>query len=613
MDTPFTGTRVYWLVAGNQPGLRVNSSSDLPGGTNYPQQFTETVELRERTTYFAALINSNDNNFFGALVSSTPIDQILDTPHVSTATNPSPRLEVVLQGVGDSVPHDVSVSLNGATVGHVTFTGQAQGKLRVDLPPSLLLDSNTITLSAEDGDSDISLVDHITLSYPRRFAVTGDRLKFSARAGVPVQIAGFQETSVRVFDITSALQPVELATRLVSGGDGSYTAQVQVPLSPNGRHTLFALAAGQIDKPVRLVANQPSQWHSPQAGSQVVVLTHPAFAGEVAPLADLRRQQGRTVSVVLTDDVYDEFSFGEHTPQAIRDFLKTATQNWTTKPKYLLLAGDASVDPRNFLGFGDFDLVPTRIIPTTQLMTASDDWFSDFNNSGLPALATGRLPVRTADQAQTVVAKIVGYETGNNSGNWTGQALFVADRNDNNEDFTADTQKIAALLPSSIQATQILVTNLDPATARAEVQTALNSGELLVNYLGHGSVEVWSGDNLLNNTSGAALTNGARLPVFLTFDCLNGFFHDVYTQSLAETLLLNGQGGAVAVVTSSGLTDAPPQVLLDRSLVRALFQNGGTTLGDALLQAKSTVKVKDVRRTYLLFGDPLLRLKPSQN
>jgi hypothetical protein len=137
----------------------------------------------------------------------------------------------------------------------------------------------------------------------------------------------------------------------------------------------------------------------------------------------------------------------------------------------------------------------------------------------------------------------------------------------------------------------------------------LNAGQLLVNYLGHGSVEVWSGDTLLDDTSAAALTNAPRLPVYLTFDCLNGFFHDVYTQSLSETLLLNGQGGAVAIVSSSALTDAQPQARLDRSLVQVLFQSGGATLGDALVQAKASIKAKDVRRTYLLFGDPLLRLK----
>jgi uncharacterized repeat protein (TIGR01451 family) len=610
IDTPFAGTRVYWLIAGDQPGRRVSASSELPTGHGYLEEFPQSVELRQRTTYFAALINSKDENFFGALVSSTPTDQVLDTPHVTTS-NSTPRLEVVLQGVGDGVPHDVTVALNGGTVGQVSFAGQTKGRLRVDLTPGQLLDgANTVTLTALDGEADISLVDRITIRYPQTIAVDAGQLKFTARAGAPVQIGNFQETSVRVFDITDPAQPVELATRMVAGGGGTYAAQVQIPFSPKGRHSLLAIGASQIAKAGGLVANQPSQWHSPQAGSDVVVITHRAFADALAPLADLRRQQGHTVSVVLTDDIYDEFSFGEHSPQAIRDFLQTAINNWTTKPKYLLLAGDASVDPRNFLGFGDFDFVPTRIIPTSQLMTASDDWFSDFNNNGFPALATGRLPVRTADQARVVVAKIVGYDTGNNAGAWTSQALLIADRNDN-DDFTADTQKIAALLPPSIQATQILVTNLDPGTARAEVQTALNAGQLVVNYLGHGSVEVWSGDNLLNDKSAAALTNAPRLPVVLTFDCLNGFFHDVYTESLAEALLLNSQGGAVGVVASSALTDAQPQAQLDRKLVQSLFQSGGTTLGDALVQAKTAIKAKDVRRTYLLFGDPLLRLKTA--
>ena len=608
MDTPSTGTRVYWLIAGGHLGLRVSTSSELPSGHGYLQQFQQTVQLRQRTTYFAALINSQDDNFFGALVSMTPTDETVDTPHVA-ASNSVPRLEVVLQGVGDGVPHDVTVALNGGTLGQVSFVGQTKGILRVNLSPGQLLDgANTVTLAAQDGDTDISLVDHINITYPQEIAVDAGQLKFTARAGAPVQIGNFQETSVRVFDLTNAAQPVELATRMVAGGGGAYAAQVQVPFAPSGRHVLMALGSSQIAQAAGFVANQPSQWHIPQVGSDVVMITHPAFADALAPLADVRRQQGHTVSLVLTDDVYDEFSFGEHSPQALRDFLLTATKNWSTKPKYLLLAGDASVDPRNFLGFGDFDFVPTRIIPTAQLMTASDDWFSDFSNSGVPALATGRLPVRTADDARAVVAKIVGYETGTNSGDWTRQALLIADRNDT-VDFTADTQKIASLLPTSMQPTQILATNLDPGTARAEVQSALSAGQLLVNYLGHGSVEVWSGDNLLNDDSAAALANAPRLPVVLTFDCLNGFFHDVYTQSLSEALLLNNQGGAVAVVASSALTDAQPQAQLDRKLVQSLFQNGGTTLGDALVQAKAAIKAKDVRRTYLLFGDPLLRLK----
>ena len=69
--------------------------------------------------------------------------------------------------------------------------------------------------------------------------------------------------------------------------------------------------------------------------------------------------------------------------------------NWKKPPTYLLLNGRASLDPRNYLGFGNLDLVPTSIVPSTSLMTASDDWFSDFTNNGMPTIATGRLPVST--------------------------------------------------------------------------------------------------------------------------------------------------------------------------------------------------------------------------
>ena len=77
----------------------------------------------------------------------------------------------------------------------------------------------------------------------------------------------------------------------------------------------------------------------------------------------------------------------------------------------MLLVGDASFDPRNYLGLGDFDFVPTKLIDTVYLETASDDWFVDFNNDGLPSIAMGRIPVRTPEEAALVVSKIIAYES----------------------------------------------------------------------------------------------------------------------------------------------------------------------------------------------------------
>jgi hypothetical protein len=168
--------------------------------------------------------------------------------------------------------------------------------------------------------------------------------------------------------------------------------------------------------------------------------------------------------------------------------------------------------------------------------------------------------------------------------------LLVADND--TADFTVDTQKVVFLLPPPIQAAQILVTNLDPETARAEVQNALNSGQLLVNYLGHGSVEVWSGDTLLDDASAAALNNGSRLPVFLSFDCLNGFFQDVYTQSLSETLLPTRQRRRRGSGLIFGIDRCPAAGTTGSQAGGCAMKNSAITLGDAPVQAR-----RESRRT----------------
>ena len=196
-------------------------------------------------------------------------------------------------------------------------------------------------------------------------------------------------------------------------------------------------------------------------------------------------------------DLYDEFTFGEHDPSAIKQFLQTANRNWKKAPTYLLLNGRASLDPRNYLGFGNLDLVPTRIVPTATLMTASDDWFSDFSNTGMPTIATGRLPVSTADEAATVVGKIVAYEGQSTNGPWTSNALMVADKDDT-ESFTGDSQMVQASLPASMQISSVFVDTVGTTAARGDIVNGINSGQVLVNYLGHGSEEQWSGSDILD-------------------------------------------------------------------------------------------------------------------
>jgi len=167
---------------------------------------------------------------------------------------------------------------------------------------------------------------------------------------------------------------------------------------------------------------------------------------------------------------------------------------------------------------------------------------------------------------------------------------------------------VQKLLPPTMNVTDVFASALGPSTARLNLLAGINSGQLLVNYNGHGSVEIW-GSGLFNDSLASALNNGNKLPVFIAMNCLNGFFHDVYTESLAEALMLAPNGGAVAVWASSGLTAPGPQFQMDQTLVKTLFAQPSITLGDAVLFAKSGIADQDVRKTFILFGDPLMRLK----
>jgi hypothetical protein len=139
----------------------------------------------------------------------------------------------------------------------------------------------------------------------------------------------------------------------------------------------------------------------------------------------------------------------------------------------------------------------------------------------------------------------------------------------------------------------------------------MNAGQLFVNYNGHGSVQIWGG-TLFDDTAASTLTNGSKLPFVVAMNCLNGFFHDVYSESLATALMISPNGGAVAVWASSGLTAPSPQFQMDQTLVRTLAGSPWMPVGDAVMLAKSGIADQDVRRTFILFGDPTMRLKWPQ-
>ena len=615
VDTPSSDTRVHWLSAGRGTGRRLAVSSLPADPPSHAPAFWHALQHKERSIYFAALRNGDAENWFGQLVYDyEPAVMTVRLANIDRreASRPA-ELELVLQGVtagdGSETHHRVAVSVNGREIAEVAFAGQERAVFRLPLPDDVPVEGdNAISLIARGGEEDISLVDVVNISYWHTNQADADQLLFTAEGQQHVKIEGFATPSIRVVDITDPGAVIDVRGA-ISEENGLHSIVIAAP--GTGVRRLFAFTDLTTLTPAAVQANRISSWHAAGNAFDYVLIARRGFFDALQPLIALREQQGLRPALVDLEDVYDEFSFGEKNPAAIRRFLARAAASWPRKPRFVVLAGDATMDPRDYAGFGDFDLVPTKLLSmaSVALETASDEWFVDFDDDGLPNMAIGRLPVRTVAQAETMVGKIVAYET-QPAGAWTGDVTFVADENEPANDFEGASRSLAALLPAGYRAHEVFRGALG-AVAGSELAAQVSAGRLVVNYLGHGSTQLWGrqGDLLDNDAVRSGWQGGSRLPFVVAMNCLNGFFHGIYgEESLGEAFLRADGGGAIAAWASSSLTSAAAQRVVSRELFRLLFQNGTLTLGEAAARAKRVIRSRDVRRSWIFFGDPATRL-----
>ena len=608
LDTPTTDTRTYWLITGSSAGKRIpvrhgKPKEDYQNWTDTPTgSFAYTVEKREKLVYLSHLLNGDADNIFGAPIFSEPVQQTLSVNNLDGQSNLPAQLEIALQGLTEQA-HQVQVQFNGSDVGTVTFSGVEHPVATLNVNRALLhTGDNEVSLVSANGDLDISFIDSIRLTYAHQYRADNNTLAFSVAGGQAARVGGFTTPNIRLIDVTNPSAPLEVATNAASS-QGGYA--VVVPALGNEARTLLAFTDDLSRHPASVIRNSPSNWNASTNGADLVIITHKNFQPAIEPLATLRRNQGLSVAVVDVEDVYDEFSYGAHTPVALKSFLARAALSWSRKPAYLLLVGDSTWDPRNYLDQGFNDFVPTKLIDTGYMETGSDDWFADFNSSGLPSMAIGRLPARTPAEVNLMVAKILTYEQERELNAPLRGAVMVADNG-----FENQSGQTAALLPSGIDVQTINRSQVgNDDLMRGQIVNALNQGPMIVNYYGHGSVGVWTGEALLDVDSVNGLTNTNRLSLYLMMTCLNGYSHDVYVDSLGESALKAPNGGAVAVWASSGFTEAQPQFEMDKDLYLQLFGAQPIRLGEAMRNAKAAISDPDVRRTWILLGDPTMRMR----
>ncbi|MDP9360160.1 MAG: C25 family cysteine peptidase [Acidobacteriota bacterium] len=609
LDSVSTGARTYWLRPKKGGENRVTTSK-IRGGNPITGSVPFTYERVERSVFFAALTTNGDvDNFFGELIGNWTGTEPLKVGNLDASYGGNATLDVVIQGSTD-MAHRIDVAINGHSLGTVALQKTEQPAFTFQLPQSWLTPgANSVTLTSLNGDEDVSIVAKSRLTYQHLLRADNGALDVSLPGGRSVTIGGFGANTVRAFDITDPRHPTELQTAVAADPQGGFAATFST-LS-GGTRTVLSFDGTRLLAPGELAANAPSSWsdtngnsNGSKAAADFYIISNKSFIDAAATLKSLRDSQGIGTAIVDVDDLYDEFNFGIRSPEAIRSFFRLAA-SWKRAPSAALLLGDASMDPRNYLGVAAVDYVPTKLVPTIYMKTASDDWFTDFNGDGIADIPVGRIPVRTPAEASLVIGKIT--SRGTPSGAWSRSALFVADR-PVDFDFPGVAASLTKLLPSSIKSQTIDFSKT--SSPHSDVVNGMNNGALLVTYIGHSSVEMWS-QSVFLSADASALTNGSRLPVVVAMTCLNGYFHDLYTESMAEALLKAPNGGAVAVWASSTLTEPDQQSLMSHELFRQLFRTDvNLTLGDAMGRAKIAATDPDVRKSWILFGDPTMKLRP---
>lgn len=546
--------------------------------------------------------------------------------------------------------HVVEVALNGRALKPLSWNGRDEMKFEFRVPSSLLKEmGNTLTLAVPkrplpwkpaEATVDVVMFNWIEFDFPVTGRLDASGLPLTASSSDPIDL-----------DSTSPVSPV------LYGEDG-----VRRPGTPlgNGRYRFAPSSPGTVLHPVRedellnptgVRALAEDRWHEPATGFDYLIVSHASLIDSIRPLADFHEQRGLKVAVIDVQDVYDTFNDGITHPQAIRNLVEHAHHRWPApRPRFLLLVGDASFDIRhdtyNDLAYAKFannptelaypghfagiqatqydatskrmagrNLIPTWQFPSPEGQSASDNAFGIVDRKGFhPAVAVGRFPVVEPGEVKAIVDKTIGYMTRPQPGSWQRDVMFITDESDyfkKSSDQIAQTIAQEGFVADKIYASSDEADNLAHQSA---IRDGLNSGQLLVHFIGHGGRYIWrtgppdirKNHDLFTLDDVSALTNAGRLPMILSMTCYSAPFDNPTEDSIGERFLREADKGAVAVFAASWRN--APSTEFSKALVTEML-TPGATIGEGIVRAKGAIQDRVLVEMYNLLGDPAVILK----
>ncbi len=488
----------------------------------------------------------------------------------------------------------------------------------------------------------VAYLNYLEVNARRHLIMTGSAMQFQNIDYLGMNtynqyILSNNQPNVQIWDITDQLNINKIITENIEGKmcftDSGNAVKHYLAIDPT------VAAAFPTPEIVGVVPNQ--NIHAiPQA--DMVIITHPNFLTQAETLAQAHRQKDNmTVSVVTTEQVYNEFSSGTPDATAYRWIMKMfydralSSGSASNQPKYLLLFGKGSFDNRKILADSGENLVLTYQADYSLnevLAYVTDDYFTFLeDNEGLQLqshsmdIAVGRFPVTTTQQATDVVNKTIRYMNNSDKGKWKNQLCFMGDDGDMNVHMIM-ADSLASYVNKNHKSYHTNKIYLDafkkektqtgdryPA-AKDSLMNAIQEGLFLLNYTGMGGINHLAFEQILTNPDIIALKND-HLPLWIAATADFARF-DTQKVSSGENALLNPTGGGIGVFSAARPTYASLNFKLNNYLIQQLFtKESGQHLrvGEAIRKAKNSLYQDINKLSFIYLGDPALKLNYADN
>lgn len=583
-------------------------------------------------------------------------------PNIVDGSTTTVRADVLSRSTVDSTDFTLNVNNSATDLEALPRVGTAvtslfarEGQLLVEaqnVPQGLNIN---ISFNKRNVASAVGWLNRLVVNTRRALRMSGSQMQFRDIESVaPGRITRFELQNAgsvqEVWEVTEPHSPRRIQiTR--SGNNASFT------LSTDQLREFAAFSGATFFTPIPAGRVENQNLHALGTDQRVdmVIVTPSGLAQRAEELAEIHRNYEAdplNVEVVSIQKIYNEFSSGMRDITAIKWMMKMlydrAGGNEDMMPRYLLLFGDGSFDNRNTTP-GNSNLIPTfqsinSLSPANSYV--SDDYFGLLgDNEGESQLdqmdiAVGRLTVKNNAEATSVVNKIRRYveaqgNTGANCsicngsdggfGPWRNIIALVADDQDGNSHMR-NSNTVAELINGEtrgynlerifIDAFQQIATpggSRYPDANRA-IDRRVRNGAFIVNYIGHGGTTGWAQERILDVPTILEWDNTFAMPVFMTATCEFTRFDDPLRTSAGEYVLLNGNGGGIALMTTTRLVYAGPNFDLTENFYESLFDRPDeetvARLGDVSRECKnrSVSSGSSNHRNFSLIGDPALPL-----